>query len=814
LQYIEIEYNQELKPLEAVLSGVKQPGDFFVCGAMEMPMPRVEVEGAGTLSFPVPDAQIAAIVRRATRAPYGRGQETIVDTSVRNVWQIAPGKIKIDGKSWEANFEIILSKAKAGLGCGDATVTAELYKLLVYDRGGFFLAHRDTEKIEGMFGTLVVTLPSMYRGGGLRVRHAGREVTLDTHAADPSELSYVAFYADCEHEALPVQEGNRVCLVYNLIQKHSKGRNRTLKAPEYESRITTAAAILERFLKGPGAPAKIAWLLEHQYSSAGLSFSALKGADAAKARVLVQAAARAQCAAHLGIVHIGESGAAEADYEYFYRSRRNRYGYYDDAEEEDDHEDASFTVATVDDTWRYVDEWRDSDDRAIQFGRIPLAGRELLPAGALDGEPPDQKRLTEASGNEGATYERSYHRAALVLWRGNRTLEVLLQAGVVAALPYLRQLANGGRRTRQEGIEVAGRILEAWPREAQRWDRSSIRREWPGPADRIEMITALTKLNVPALIELYIREAVASGYDGSENAALVASISLLGDEQAAAVLSNLVSVQMPAHPNECTGLLLALSENRSLCFSEVAEAAVAVLDSIGTPDSKPEIFDWEPEESQRSLGPQFLENLLRALPRFKGGALCGAAAEKIASRPETFSPVMMVVPAIERIGVGRRQKTAAVDSSVRHLWTSAAEFLLRRSEVRPEPPSDWGRNVEISCSCPDCRELEAFARDPAGRVHRFRVNKERRRHLHHTIDRYRLDMTHVTERVGSPQTLVCTKDRRSFDQRMKQYRDEITAMRRLVRLAPKSGGAALSRRMEAAVKRAADLKQGEASARK
>ena len=56
--YIEIEYNQELKPLEAVMSGVKQAGDFFVCGAREMPMPRVEVEGAGTLSFPVPDAQI------------------------------------------------------------------------------------------------------------------------------------------------------------------------------------------------------------------------------------------------------------------------------------------------------------------------------------------------------------------------------------------------------------------------------------------------------------------------------------------------------------------------------------------------------------------------------------------------------------------------------------------------------------------------------------------------------------------------------------------------------------------------------------
>jgi len=41
MQHIEIEYNQELKPLEAVVSGVKQPGDFFVSGAIEIPMPRV-----------------------------------------------------------------------------------------------------------------------------------------------------------------------------------------------------------------------------------------------------------------------------------------------------------------------------------------------------------------------------------------------------------------------------------------------------------------------------------------------------------------------------------------------------------------------------------------------------------------------------------------------------------------------------------------------------------------------------------------------------------------------------------------------------
>jgi hypothetical protein len=43
---------------------------------------------------------------------------------------------------------------------------------------------------------------------------------------------------------------------------------------------------------------------------------------------------------------------------------------------------------------------------------------------------------------------------------------------------------------------------------------------------------------------------------------------------------------------------------------------------------------------------------------------------------------------------------------------------------------------------------------------------------------------------------------------MKQYREEIAAMRRLVRLAPKGGVAALAERMEAAVKRAGDIEAG------
>ena len=194
-------------------------------------------------------------------------------------------------------------------------MSAELYKLLVYDPGGFFLPHRDTEKAGGMFGTLVVTLPSAHRGGELVIRHAGREATVDMSSAEVSEISFAAFYADCEHEVRPIAAGHRVCLVYNLIQQRgAKGRGESLQAPDYEKQIAAAAELLKKKLAAQRAPAKIAWLLEHQYSPDGLSFAGLKSADAARVKVLAQAAARADCAAHLGIVHIEESGSAEAQH--------------------------------------------------------------------------------------------------------------------------------------------------------------------------------------------------------------------------------------------------------------------------------------------------------------------------------------------------------------------------------------------------------------------------------------------------------------------------------------------------------------------
>lgn len=133
---IKIEYGTGMAALEKVLAAVTRPGAFFAHGREEVALPRLVVDGLGQVSFPVPAAQARKLVAAARLAPYGRGAETVVDTSVRKVWQLRPDAVKIGGKAWEAAFSDMLGRVCAGLGCRDAQVSAELRAVLSPRRAG------------------------------------------------------------------------------------------------------------------------------------------------------------------------------------------------------------------------------------------------------------------------------------------------------------------------------------------------------------------------------------------------------------------------------------------------------------------------------------------------------------------------------------------------------------------------------------------------------------------------------------------------------------------------------------------------------
>ncbi len=133
---------------------------------------------------------------------------------------------------------------------------------------------------------------------------------------------------------------------------------------------------------------------------AELSFDALKGADAGIAAVLVEATAAADCDLHLALVSIEESGSAE--HTGYYRRRRSR----------DEEDDEGFEVAEVIDRALTLSEWRRPDGGQADFQDFPFTEDELYPPDAFEDLTPDEQHFHEATGNEGASFERTYRRAA------------------------------------------------------------------------------------------------------------------------------------------------------------------------------------------------------------------------------------------------------------------------------------------------------------------------------------------------------------------------------------------------------------------
>lgn len=81
---------------------------------------------------------------------------------------------------------------------------------------GLFRSHVDTPRSTNQIGSLVVCLPSAFKGGDLIVRHQGSNVSFDWSTRSDSTIQWAAFYSDCAHEIKPVTDGHRITLTYNL----------------------------------------------------------------------------------------------------------------------------------------------------------------------------------------------------------------------------------------------------------------------------------------------------------------------------------------------------------------------------------------------------------------------------------------------------------------------------------------------------------------------------------------------------------------------------------------------------------------------
>jgi len=190
-------------------------------------------------------------------------------------------------------------------------------------------------------------------------------------------MFFATFYADCPHEILPVTEGHRLCLVYNLIHR---GSGLPPASVDNTNTVHTICSAIREWYDNEGYRSKFAYLLEHKYTPAGLSFNGLKNRDRVVAQLMLQVQQELQIGVFLGIVTKEESG----DYDEVYDSSLR------------------------------LEDCVGPDDRKLADMSEDIDRSEILQEDPFDDAEPDHESVEEATGNEGATVSRQYHAAALV----------------------------------------------------------------------------------------------------------------------------------------------------------------------------------------------------------------------------------------------------------------------------------------------------------------------------------------------------------------------------------------------------------------
>lgn len=750
-------------PLRDALAEIERPGSFVVRREVPASALHLEVGGVGPVTFPISATTARALCASALLARHGFKDQTRLDRTVRDTWEIPKARVKIDQKRWNEALVPELDRIRQGLGLmSNCKLRAELHNLLVYAPGQFFVSHQDSEKDEGMIGTLIVTLPSKFSGGTTIVKHHDEEVEL---RGPSSKLSLVAFYADCHHEVRPIKDGYRIVLTYNLLLSKT-GKHAHLPVSD-ETLARLQARVREFFEAPPGAscsgtepepsPDRLVYLLDHQYTQRGLAWSHLKNADAMRVAALGEVANRLDCEVALALADVHETWSCEDEDLGYGRSCRGQRGYNDNDPDDGAPVHSSKASPELVELHDWEVELRHFVDAQGTAG--PASGYVLeselcytKPSVDLD---PFKSEHEGYMGNWGNTVDRWYHRAAVVLWPRERTFIIRAKASAKFALDELASSIS------REGIDVARRkteqLLPFW---AQVWRDAndsrlsakalSVALALDSPKLALGLILPLTIENLTARVASVVVDLLERySFEWLEQA--LTEWHCRGRSGLEGRLPWLSSIQT---------LTRGLTATRSMPAQELANWLVAKQ------------WAWLSEQHRSSLQGHpagVLKELARlAVPTLRlvesslvlNRADLRAQIHRFLSSPDY--PVLALVHLLEtaRQIYGARELGAPNFASIDAHCISELEKRLARSTRSND---DWSITPPARCSCQLCAELSRFLVASDRTTLNWPLAEIKRSHIHGMLAAHDLPVTHTTRRTGSPYTLVLTKTSAVFE---------------------------------------------------
>ncbi|KAK7470418.1 hypothetical protein VKT23_001844 [Stygiomarasmius scandens] len=402
--------------LNAFRNNFQFKGSFaFGAAFPSVPNPTLSIDGIGGIGLPLTEHYARSIIENAHQAPFGHNQETIVNTQVRDTFEIDASKVHFRNPAFENWLRTeVLKKVASELGTQSDGTKIELYKLLLYKEGSHFHKHQDTAKSPGMFATIIIVLPSEYTGGELVLSHADSSKTFDFSSESLLSTIVMAWYTDVFHEVKPVTSGYRLALSFNLVRSVSSSLYMP-GLPDTNRGVENVRTVLSKWQKEragyEGAEDKIAYMLDHQYSESDLreGVKSLKGQDAQLVMYVRKVAEELGFVLALANLEFRQKGIPDDDgYEYHKRGR------YDGSD--DDCGDDFTAMMEVSGSTLSISCLYDLD--GVDLVEMDIDESALVPEDYFEHRKPDDEDYDGYMGNECGELEHYYHTSALIVLHG------------------------------------------------------------------------------------------------------------------------------------------------------------------------------------------------------------------------------------------------------------------------------------------------------------------------------------------------------------------------------------------------------------
>lgn len=711
-----------------LIAKVENPGTFSVTGQLTSIPPGIKVKDVGIISLPIVQHQAKELIHFSEQAPYGRGEDTIVDTDIRKVWQISAENFSVTNPQWLDALQATIRDIGKQLGLSNCQITFEPYKLLIYEQGSFFTQHRDTEKIPNMFATLVINLPSIHQGGELIVSHGGLSQQYTFANNDGLHPDFVAFYADCYHEVQPITSGYRVCLIYNLAIANREQQPQLSTQTESNEQV---GQFIQHWIEEKHDNPSLIYLLEHSYSEEHLCLNNLKNGDFAKASVLLTEAARHGCQAFLCLVSYYRS--SYGDTPYYGHSRRSHY--YDEDEEEFDEGD--FEEYGSDEEMIYAHHFISATGHKINIKRWVLTEDELLASiPLLEGEG-RQCTISEATGNEGATKELWYHRGAVIFWPINRDLDIVAKADNAYKIDFLKRTLQEEKLSdsnRHSIIQLASTLIEK-------------------PAYNDESIfSELLVLGDQCLLKKYLHQLMkARSFRNMNNQEFISIAEFCG--------WNAIEQELKDYFTPEYGVLGWLTT--LLVTDGLSDTGKAMIKKWTTALWKAHL--------EFNMAQGHIVEVFRLLALLNLENISDELLVLLAQKQSTAFTVNTYGPALVKV-VEELQGQVYQPAILYPFRQQVCQQIQVDFPAPPLQPENWSRIGQLHCQCQFCKQVNQFLPDPIQSELCFsKVLKRELTHVETEINKSKVDVDLLITKVANKFNGVCRKNQNSYEQQLKQF---------------------------------------------